>query len=246
VGKYPLDVRELRTEFTLAETAKNRIRDFRIDRLGQIVADETPAPLFNAPKIALHLVPLGAGLITQQYNLLPLEQQTARLLAPIYSTGWTPRHNFDGYLTYSVLRESICNSYLQIFRDGSIEAVESSMLKDDGYGKLIPSVAFEKRLLEALPRFLSIQRDLGVGLPIFLMLSLIGVKGYKMAVRQGYRDRTIAHEIDRDALIIPEVLVNDFSTSGEVLLRPVFDVVWNAAGWSSSINFDESGEWREL
>jgi hypothetical protein len=27
------------------------------------------------------------------------------------------------------------------------------------------------------------------------------------------------------------------------LLRPVFDAVWNAAGWERSFNYDENGKW---
>src|SRR3972149_8087710 len=55
-GKYPLDVGELRIAFNLSETTTERIRNFRLDRISKILANETPVPLYDNPKIVLHLI----------------------------------------------------------------------------------------------------------------------------------------------------------------------------------------------
>jgi len=44
-GKYQLDVGEIRASFLLSESQQNRMRHFREDRLGKIMADETPVPV---------------------------------------------------------------------------------------------------------------------------------------------------------------------------------------------------------
>ncbi len=44
-GKYPMDVSELRSAFTLASTVTDRARQFRIDRIGRIRNNQTPIPL---------------------------------------------------------------------------------------------------------------------------------------------------------------------------------------------------------
>lgn len=31
----------------------------------------------------------------------------------------------------------------------------------------------------------------------------------------------------------------------ELLMRPLFDQIWNACGWHGSINYDRDGNWRE-
>ena len=60
-GKYELDVSELRTAFVLTETMEERIRNFRVDRVGKIIAGETRVLLAEEyPKVVLHIIPLEA------------------------------------------------------------------------------------------------------------------------------------------------------------------------------------------
>lgn len=47
-GKYPLDVQEIRSAFLLSENISDRVRKFRMDRIGKIIADETPVPPSSA------------------------------------------------------------------------------------------------------------------------------------------------------------------------------------------------------
>ena len=59
-GKYQLDVTDLRSAFTLSEATTERIRNFRLDRIAKIAADETPIKLSAGAKLVLHVVPIGA------------------------------------------------------------------------------------------------------------------------------------------------------------------------------------------
>lgn len=245
-GKYPLEVQELRSLFALSETTAERIRAFRADRLAQIGADETPVPLLNSPKTVLHLVPLSAFSLGLNLNVSSLEADLRRI-PPIHTSGgWSHRHNFDGIVTFSARRnvdESI--SYLQIFRNGSIEAVDASLILMANGRPTIEGVAWEKALLDVLPTYLQVQRDLGVQFPVLAMLSLLGVKGCYMYVH-GY-GFGIGNEdpIDRDRIIVPEILVENFTDNPAQVLKPAFDAVWNAAGFAGSIHYDKHGQRRQ-
>jgi predicted HTH transcriptional regulator len=59
-GKYPLDVGELRTAFTLSETIAERVRNFRAERIARIYGRETPIPLHDGGCMVFHLLPLAA------------------------------------------------------------------------------------------------------------------------------------------------------------------------------------------
>ena len=41
-----------------------------------------------------------------------------------------------------------------------------------------------------------------------------------------------AHRVDRDDLILPSVLVQDFTTPAVEICRPLFDALFNAAGFA--------------
>ncbi len=236
-GKYQLDVSELRAAFMLSETTAERIRNFRIERLSKIIAGEAPVRLNQNPKIILHIILFGAFNPASRFDLSSLANDTTGILQPISGAGWNSRHNFDGYLSFTAPL-----TYLQVFRNGIIEAVDASII-EPGNRRLdiptIPSRLFEEKLLDALPRFLSIQRQLGVEPPLFIMLSLLGVSGHIMGVSTSRSD---TYPIDRDALILPEIIVENFECNPAEVMRPIFDAIWNAAGWPRSMNYDESGE----
>ena len=242
-GKYPLDVAELRAAFALSETTAERIRNFRADRLARIVSGETPVPLDRGAKIVLQIIPLSAFDPGARLDVNSLLRDVSRL-EPIYAYSWSNRLNFDGILTYAQSPKSnYAHTYLQVFRSGIIEAVEAYLLSNQEGKRIIPSVAYEKELLKAFPRFVSIQKQLGVEPPLFIMLSLLGVRGYTMAVNRSRFLGDEAHPIDRDALLVPEVMVESFEFDSAEILKPILDAVWNATGWPRSMNYDESGKW---
>jgi len=241
-GKYTLDVDELRSLYSLAASAAERIKNFRADRLGQAVAGETTVSLPEGAKTILHTIPLNAFDPATKYDLNSIKQETG-LLEPLGSYGWSaPSYNLDGIYTYSN-RESIVHSYLQVFRNGIIEAVDFSLLRREIDGKkFIANVAYEDTLLKGLKRHLELQKKLGIEPPVVVMLSLTGVKGYIMYVGPE-RSFDAAHPIDRDALLIPEVLVDDLDMDVDSILHPILDALWNAAGWPYSPNFNDEGKW---
>jgi hypothetical protein len=200
------------------------------------VGGETPVPIEAGAKIVLHLVPLSAfGSLAQvDLKLLP---QLHSLLAPIYrGPTWEGRFNFDGYLIY---RSGDSSIYLQVFRNGIIETANSSVLNVYEGRRSIPSVDYEKHLLEKLPRYVEAERRLGIEPPFVLMVSLLEVLGYNMSTRHLlFPDPLTPREIDRDNLLPPEVYIEGATFDTGLLMKPIFDAIWNAAGWEGSINYD--------
>jgi hypothetical protein len=49
--------------------------------------------------------------------------------------------------------------------------------------------------------------------------------------------------IDRDVLMLPEIVVEDVSAGVGPLLKPTLDLVWNACGHAASPYFDTTGNW---
>ncbi|MFQ6119014.1 MAG: helix-turn-helix domain-containing protein [Methanosarcinales archaeon] len=241
-GKYPLDIGELRIAFNLSETIIERIRNFRIERLSKIIAGETPVYLLDNPKIVLHLVHINSFNPGQIYDLTliashPFEMELINRRVSEY------RYNFDGFLTYLNWEEGKSCSYVQLFKNGNIEAVESYMLRPYNNRLLIPSILFEKELITSLKNYISILKSLTVEPPIFVFLTLTGVKGYRMETNR--IDAFVKHyPIDRDILILPETTIEDYNDTPEVVLKPCFDTIWNACGFPRSLNYNEKGEWK--
>jgi len=242
-GKYPLDVAELRIAFTLSETIVNKIKKFRENRISNIFANETPVPFYDTAKIVLHLVPIISFDPAQSYDIGKIALHHDKM-APIYCSGWNYRYNIDGFLTYSGGAAGKSHSYFQLFRNGIIEAVEGLLLRPINGELLIPSIAYEEELIKSLPEYLYVLRTLGVELPVFIFLTLVGVKGYSMSIdRRRFYPRAQTHTIDRDVLLLPEIAIESYDVSAKDVLRPCFDSIWNACGYPRSLNYNEDGEW---
>jgi hypothetical protein len=242
-GKYQLDVREIRAAFTASGDLRARIAAFHTDRLGKIIANETPVSLPGTPKIILHLLPLTIIDPTIQIDFAPLLNDP-NLYEPIKCHNYVQRFNIDGFLSHAAYGSGENNpAYLQVFRSGAIEAVNADLLDQGSVAKLVPSGSVESAVRDATRRYFGTMEKLGVSLPLILMVTMQGLKGYALATGSPFQDFRQAHRFDRDLLLLPDVLVEDFSTPADKLLKPIFDAFWQSAGLPSSQNYNKQGRW---
>jgi len=240
-GKYQMDVTEIRAAFVMAEAIPERIRRFRDDRLSKIVAGETPLPMDSGAKMILHLLPVCSFSKPTAVDVLAVSHNIAQL-PPMGALGCSGRMNLDGCVTYQQQgNDGPCYAYAQLFRSGAIEAVDGITLigKEPG----IPSIAYEQELIRVTEAYVKLLRQLTIEPPIIVMLSMIGVKGYVMLLGPQYAFRSRVPVMDRDVLLLPEVILEDFSKESATILRPIFDAVWQSAGLTGSFNYNKDGKW---
>lgn len=261
-GKLELAVPELRAAFLAGQSAVDRLTGWRRRRLQHILADETYIPLTHDKykyRLVLHLIPIQAADPTFTFDVASLHGRTDPLTLP-RSISEHRRYaffSFDGYCTAMLSNWDHRTSpplYLQIFRNGCIELVDGQCLGEHGavnHGSIErrffdqPGATLRYQIdgqeLTELERLLYIQRLLGVQPPIFLALSLLGVADLRILGPQ-VRDLATSRPIGQDTLILPEVLLEDYTCSPEQL-RLVFDMLANASGHSRSYCFTEEGVW---
>ena len=234
-GKYPLDVAEIRSAFALSESLPDKIRRFRDDRIAKIIADETPVKLTGSSRVVLHVLPIAA---LDPVTRIDTALLSGKILRGIYFVGNNFRHNFDGYLMFDQAQNPpVCRSYAQVFRTGAIEVVDS--LPPSHEEKLIGGNYFEGWVIEALHRYLKLEEELQLQPPLFVMLSLVGIRGYKMSTGV-FRDD--GDSIDSDTLFLPDIIVEGYGVPAAKILRPAFDALWQASGFERSPSYDK--EWR--
>lgn len=242
-GKYLLDYGELRGLFALSETRVERLRQFRTERLGRIIAGDTTVPLKETPKVILHVLPWAAFDPGNSIRFAGLDDPD-RLLRPLAGSGSGIKYNFDGVYTHTHLNnEGRSEGYLQLFRNGCFETVSADITFIRDQQGCIPSLDFEQEIIASVTRIKALQKQLGIEPPLLLMLSLLGIKGYVLGVSSRYRNWQ-PMQIDRNDLIVPEVFVDNTDFDPTQVLRPAFDSVWNAAGFAHSMDYDVQGNWK--
>jgi hypothetical protein len=244
-GKFSMDTDELRRAFTMSDSIYQQIRTFRISRVAQVTAGETPMPLMPGGKVILHLVPVSSFRSHQAFDVATMPQLSTQF-PPMAASGWDHRLNLDGHVSYGGGRNGgDCRSYTQFFRNGSVEAVLADVVREDKQdGKLLLASYYERTLTQEyqfFKRLLSGLREVGVQPPVWCFLTVTGVKGARIPTDDHFPDER--RDIDRDILLLPENVIDDFSMDSTTILRSMFDLVWNSSGFTRSFNFDASGKW---
>lgn len=241
-GKYQMDVAELRAAFEVSGALAERLQRFRMDRLAKIVAGETPVPIPTTAKMILHILPFSSFSLASYVGMEVAGPLTFR---PMGTSGWDHRINVDGFLTYSRSFQggSSVGTYCQFFRTGAIESVTAQFVIDHEGRRFMGSAAFERDLVNVIPQYLQGLKNFGVPPPLLITLSMVGVKGVELSNERRLRFHVVP--IDRDSLLLPDVLIEQYeAVDAPKLMRPIFDSVWNACGFERSFNYDKDGRWN--
>jgi len=133
--------------------------------------------------LVLHIVPLGA-LSDSRRTMSPLFTEI-RSSPSLGRFQLGPQMTFDGAL---LVRDPDADGkiglYTHFYRNGIVEAVTPCCFETRQVGgqRLIPHVAFEESLLNTFQCVFESLRQLGVRPPVMVSLTLIGVRGLRMAV----------------------------------------------------------------
>lgn len=243
-GKFSMDVDQIRSAFQLSESLLDKVKNFRLDRVSRIMNGETPVKLIDAPKIILHVLPLQSFGTVMNLDSKFLENEGMKLKPMIFSS-WDGRHNIDGYASYAGIPREDYGGYVQAFRSGVLEAVDAAMLGTMKSTKQIPAKEYEEELQKVLRICLNFLKISEIKPPIFVTCTFVGVKDFQMNVKT-IKNLALgkATPIDRDILTLPDVEVVDYDVNVGRLLKPIFDAVWQAAGWPGSHNYGADGNWE--
>lgn len=216
---------------------------FHRSRSEQIQSGNMPVALIDGPKLVFHSLPIGPSPAIEDFVSKArahdlLLDPIARPPAPTHNVKYRP--NADGFVTYWVPGgQGSAVSYVQLYRDGRIEAVDAYYLRS---GSGLPTVdqRFEERLIRGVHCYLEAQKNLGVEPPLSLALSLTDIKGYYILLPIDEHDDEPDHRIDQELLTLPEFIVSEYAAEPtDVILKPALDVLWQAAGWDSCKHYYE-------
>jgi hypothetical protein len=216
----------------------DEVENFRAERVALLSDNQQSIPLHNGAKLVLHVIPTSA--FNGGDSQLTIFDVNKDDLNPMAVGGWNHKVNFDGIAAVTSMREE-SDSYVQLFHNGTIEAVNVSYFHQLDSQMYIPITGWEKQLIERVTNYIKIQHELRVGLPVFVILSLLGVRGYQLMIDNSY-SRSEGYKIDRDNLLVPALELKSLDCQIAEVLWPIFNRIWNAAGLRGSFHYDSAGK----
>jgi hypothetical protein len=238
-GKYALDVGELRIAFTASEALGDRIRRFRDERLSKILSREIPGPIDDGPTIVLHALPMRAFTTRETVDISAKRTVVQSVIYPRNAMQLSARLNLEGIWARTSPHSDPQPEYSLLFRSAIVESVMALQPNERG----MIYTGYESDLIHVLNCVLAFYRSSDVGPPAYIFLTLLRAKGTKLQFGQFSPLRSSGESLDRDTIALPEIVIDDFSADPRALLKPMFDMIWNAYGYQRSYNYDENGQW---
>jgi len=243
-GKYDMDTTELRNAILQTQTLNDRIRAFHDNRRRDIAAKASPIILPTESVLIVHLIPIASMMPAYEIEIRDLTRRFVDL-RPLNVGAMDARYNLDGFLTFEATTDGASRGYIQVFRNGIIELVDTTILAGPtGSQRRIPTVTIENSVLDAVRMLLRVQAERGIPPPIVLLVTLSGVKNYSLAVGRWMSMDETSHRIDRDTLTFEPILIEDYAANLDSVLRPVFDALWQAGGFNECKHYDPDGTWN--
>ena len=240
-GVHEPSIEELRILFNQTATGLEKARQFRNNRITKVIEGEGDRPLVGGGRLFMHIVPIASfsGLINLDVKEIHEKHMNFR---PLGASGMNPKFNYHGVINERGGAHN--NGYTQIFRNGSLEVAMGRIINELDDQKSIAGAATERYIFERYESYINGLKDLGVPSPLIIMLTLEGVKGINYAVISNtWGDPRPA--LPDDILFLPECFLENYGTKQEYhkAIRPAFDALWNAIGFSESQFFNDDGIW---
>ena len=233
-GKYDMDINEIRAAFEGAADISDRLRAWRDERLGRLLVGDAPLSLGGRGCGVLHVVPIESLTTPWRFTGPELRDGTPDL-HPLNFPHSESRHNIDG--TLKSWNSTDHTSYVQLYHSGRIEAVETNLVDTEDGHLRFRADKFELFAVTLVTDSLNALHQLGMQGPFVIMLALLGAKGAKLdshlhiAIPKNF-------PLERDVVVLPDLTEEQHDVDAATLLRPLFDILWNAFG------FDKSLLWR--
>jgi hypothetical protein len=241
-GCTEMDVSMLREAFLGSASTASKAQSFRKHRVAEWDTGDNYSGSVR-PLILAHVIPLAsvaggptldmAPLAAGHLNLLPLGAK---------SDECETRLNFDGVLCS---RRGEAAGEVQLYRSGIVESADREVIGaiwEPGNPRLWMRDV-EQGIHDRVADYLELLEGLGLMPPYLMAITLLGVERAILTLPRMPSGST-RRPIDRRVLMLPEVWVESARPNLQALLRPAWDVLWQAGGIPRDPNYNESGEWR--
>lgn len=239
--KRQLDIPEIRGLFLRTESQAQKVRDFRSDRLGALLSGQAPERLVPGAIQVLHLIPTQAAFGLMGVD--PVRYMNGPMLPVVGAGGGEPRINVDGALAVRNVNEQGTHGYSQFFRNGYFETVKIETWVGAEQQATLGSIVYEQQIIQLVIAFRNELLALGYSTEMTAMWSLLRADRTELGMnRARFGLEPHMGRFDRQNLLIPDVLLRS-DQPVEQALRPLFDHVWQSAGFARSFNYDGNGNW---
>lgn len=228
-----MDIDDLRKGFLYSSGIQTQIRQFCKDRISMILSNECVGDLGDGAKIVFFILPEWSLELGNTIDLSIVEKNVT-LFLPISGYGCDSRYNADGYCIFANNFETeTINSYVQIFHNGIIEAVEIRLFSLNNMQEVYNWFETVKIITDSIKRYCNLLDQSNVPKPWHISSTILNGKGYYAKYGLFNSSKRLERDIinSQDGIITEDISIDE-------ALKPVFSSLSNAFGLRSSPSCD--------
>jgi hypothetical protein len=243
-GKYAVDVHELNQMFMQNIVLKESVEKFRYDRIAKVRNGKVFPNLEIETSFFCHLFPFSfVGDQIIDLSTVHSFEDVKINLRPLFATGWDYMFNLDGFATFATenLEDKLSlqsnkwiskiTSYNQLIRNGVFEIYSSKLIYVEESNRKFLYVSHLMDVIDLIKNALSVQQKLNIEPPFYLCLSFHGILNGNLI----YNDNASSNQrFKTDEIYLPAIMIQTYDADIKETLRPVFDILWQAVGFSKS------------
>lgn len=250
-GKYLVDTFELQNMFSEATQSRKAAEEWRKKRVREVRDKVFIKNLDIQGSLFLHILPIKSELeildLTNQVKLWKLKNILENKFP---STDSGCGYNFEGYLIedsyYRDVSKVLVENYFQLFRNGKIEfyskRCQIGRMSQEYNQNYIDANLFEKDIIAYINIALKIIELYEFQYPFIIFVSIFDLMHIKIKHSNSNFGMN-NQQINRNKLFLPPTIIYDRSIDIPLLMKPIFDIFWQAGGYARSGNF-EDGKWK--
>jgi len=134
---------------------------------------------------------------------------------------------------------------VQVYRNGIIETAAGGIANATERGLTIVAEDAEDQITTKLCDYLNALRNIELPPPFAVLLAGVRMTNVAIVPHRVPYNTTLLHQTEPDMFFQP-VMIDDYADFENYrrALKPLFDALWNAAGWPGSASYNPDGSWR--
>lgn len=245
-----MDVNELRLSFNSGLDLEKRIDDFKMSRYYEILSNKYNKLINDSPIFVIHYIPLSALNDTNHLSINEIKQAMNKANSMALGYGYSKRITLDGIaMDY---KEDKRSSFALYKNNGVIEKATTNFFKKEyTVTSIYPNPVIDmingyQILTKVISDFNEVKEyyiSVGINAPVIITCSILNAQGFTIPTRDWYE---ILGKIDRDVLMIDNLYVENLNNETELILKPVFDSIYNACGYEKCPAYDSNDNYIGL
>ncbi len=244
-GIFPLNVEQLRRMFVEGPNLTQRVRSFFQERLVKIGLDQAPLQFGPGARKVVHVAALPAFADDRFADIVSVMANGHHVPLPLFGAG--PNQgavNLDGFLNFHRGGLRHRDSYAQFFRCGVIEGVAGVRVDEPGMS-MLGGPALVNEMIAAVRQYAQVLDHYGAGEPLFAQVAIVDANDLHLHygyVNSGGREAAQRVSVQGIENIVAPAVQFAPADDAATVLRPAFNVLWNAFGLARCDMYSDRGD----